>query len=122
PLGEIGVRGLLMAGVPVEEAKRAAAGWGGDRTFLFERDEHAPLFVWKTVWDTGRDAQEFFRAYNTMLQQRAAPAAGAQASESERAWREGGLLTRVRLEGDAVIVVRCAEADEPEAFRLASGR
>src|SRR5207237_9186725 len=60
PLGEIGVRGLLMSGVTNEDAKRAAAGWGGDRTFLFEREGRAPLFVWKTVWDTGRDAQEFF--------------------------------------------------------------
>jgi hypothetical protein len=121
PLGEIGVRGLLMAGVPVEEAKRAAAGWGGDRSFLFEREGHAPLFVWRTVWDTGRDAQEFFRAYNTMLQQRATPDAGA-ANESERAWREGVSLTRIRLEGDAVTIVRGAEADTPDALRLALGR
>jgi hypothetical protein len=121
PLGEVGVRGLLMAGVHEEEAKRAAAGWGGDRSFLFERDAHAPLFVWKSVWDTGRDAQEFFRAYNTMLQQRAAPVA-SQANESERVWREGGLLTRVRLEGEAVTILRCAEVDEPEASRLASGQ
>jgi hypothetical protein len=119
PLGEVGVRGLLMAGVPVEEARRAAAGWGGDRTFLFERDGHAPLFVWKTAWDTGRDAQEFFRAYNDLLATRAlaAPADG----DAERAWREGALVTRVRVEGDAVTVVRGAEADVAEAFKLAAG-
>jgi hypothetical protein len=121
PLGEIGVRGLLMAGIPVEDAKRAAAGWGGDRSLLFERDGHAPLFVWRTIWDTGRDAQEFFRAYNSMLQQRAAPGAVAS-NEFEREWREGGSLTRVHLEGDAVIIVRGAEADAPEALRLALGR
>ncbi|MDT7778374.1 MAG: hypothetical protein QOC99_886 [Acidobacteriota bacterium] len=122
PLGEIGVRGLLMAGVPVEEAKRAAAGWGGDRSFLFERDGHTPLFVWRTVWDTGRDAQEFFRAYNTMLQQRAASVDAGAVSESERVWRDGNLLVRVRLEGDGVTIIRAAEADAPDAFRLALGR
>ncbi|HWS88625.1 MAG TPA: hypothetical protein VN282_16745 [Pyrinomonadaceae bacterium] len=120
PLGEIGVRGLLLAGVSVEEAKRAAAGWGGDRSFVFEREGHAPLFVWRTAWDTPRDAQEFFRAYNQLLQQRAAP--GAAKSESEREWREGASVTRVRLEGDWVIVVRGAEADADEALRLSSGR
>jgi hypothetical protein len=119
PLGEVGVRGLLMAGVPSEEARRAAAGWGGDRTFLFEREGHAPLFVWKSVWDTARDAQEFFRAYNATLQPRATPG-DAQAGESERVWREGGLVTRVRLEGEAVTVVRCAEQDAADALRLAS--
>lgn len=121
PLGEIGVRGLLMAGVAADEAKRAAAGWGGDRSFVFEREGRAPLFVWKTVWDTTRDAQEFFRAYNEMLRQRAAPADGADA-DAARAWREGDAFTRVRIEGDSVTVVRGAEADSAEALRLARGR
>ena len=119
PLGEVGVRGLLMAGVSTEEARRAAAGWGGDRTFLFEREGHAPLFVWKTVWDTGRDAQEFFRAYNALLGGRAA--AASSEGDSERAWREGAVRTRVRVEGDSVTVVRGAEADVSDAFKLASG-
>jgi hypothetical protein len=121
PLGEIGVRGLLMAGVTVEEARRAAAGWGGDRSFVFEREGRAPLFVWKTTWDTQRDAQEFFRAYNEMLRQRAASVGDASAGD-ERVWREGDSFTRVRLEGDAVTVVRGAEADSAEALRLAQGR
>ena len=115
PLGEIGVRGLLMAGVHTDEARRAAAGWGGDRSFVFEREGRAPLFVWRTVWDTPRDAQEFFRAYNQMLQQRAAP--GDAKAEHEREWREGASVTRVRLEGDWVTVVRGAEADVDEALR-----
>lgn len=122
PLGEIGVRGLLMAGVGVEESKRAAAGWGGDRSFVFERDGHAPLFVWKTVWDKPADAQEFFRSYNTLLQHRANADSGAAQAESERTWREGNVLTRVRVEGDAVTVVRGAEADVAEAMRIAAGR
>lgn len=119
PLGEVGVRGLLLAGVPSEEARRAAAGWGGDRSLVFESEGRAPLFVWRTVWDSARDAQEFFRAYNTLLQQRAAPDSAGQ-GESERAWREGNSLTRVRLEGDSVTVVRGAEADAAEALKLAS--
>jgi hypothetical protein len=121
PLGEIGVRGLLLSGVTAEEAKRAAAGWGGDRSFVFEHEGRAPLFVWKTAWDTPRDAQEFFRAYNEMLRQRAAPAEGA-AAEAERVWRErDAVFTRVHIEGDAVTVVRGAEADAAEALRLAAG-
>ena len=78
-------------------------------------------FVWKTAWDTGRDAQEFFRAYNALLAGRAAAASSADGGDSERAWREGAVLTRVLLEGDAVTVVRGAEADVSDAFRLASG-
>ena len=119
PLGEIGVRGLLMSGVTSDEAKRAAAGWGGDRSFVFEREGRAPLFVWRTLWDTPRDAQEFFRAYNQLLQRSAAPGPAAL-DESEREWRVGNALTRVRLEGDAVTVVRGAEQDAAEALKLAT--
>lgn len=122
PLGEIGVRGLLMAGVPVEEAKRAAAGWGGDRTYLFEREAHAPLFVWKTIWDKQSDAQEFFKAYNALLVQRATADTAEPANDVERSWREGQVLTRVRIEGDTVTIVRGAEADVSDALRLALGR
>src|SRR5687767_14183994 len=121
PLGEIGVRGLLLAGVSADEAKRAAAGWGGDRSFVFEREGRAPLFVWRTTWDTPRDAQEFFRAYNELLRGRAAPGPEGD-SEGERAWREGERVTRVLLEGALVTVVRGAEADVSGALRLAAGR
>jgi hypothetical protein len=58
PLGEIGVRGLLLKGLARREAERAAAGWGGDRAYLFEREDggqSSPLFVWRTVWDTPPD-------------------------------------------------------------------
>ena len=122
PLGEVGVRGLLLAGVPAEEARRAAAGWGGDRTYLFEREGRAPLFVWKTVWDTGRDAQEFFRAYNALLAGRASAASSTTEGDVARAWREGAVLTRVRVEGDTVTIVRGAEADAASAMAIALGQ
>ena len=120
PLGEVGVRGLLLAGLAAEDAKRAAAGWGGDRAFLFEREGRAPLFVWRTSWDRPADAQEFFRAYNTILQQRAS--AESAGSDAERAWRDGPLLTRVRIEGDSVTVVRGADSDVSETSKLTFGR
>jgi hypothetical protein len=122
PLGEVGVRGLLMSGVPVEDSKRAAAGWGGDRTFLFEQDGHAPLFVWKTVWDTTRDAQEFYAAYNALEGQRASSDTGAKTNDSERSWHEGASETRVHIEGDAVTIVRGADADVADGMKLALGR
>ena len=113
PLGEIGVRGLLMAGVPFAEAARAAAGWGGDRAYLFEKAGGVPLFVWQTVWDRPADAEEFFAAYNRLRAR-----AGAKAIESPAAgdasravWQESGRVTLVRRAGDAVLIVRGAEQD-----------
>lgn len=120
PLGEIGVRGVLLAGVAVEEARRAAAGWGGDSAFVFEQEGRAPLFVWKTVWDRPEDAQEFFRAYNALKRRGGAE---ANATGAERVWPEGGgLVTLVRLEGDGVIIVRGGEEDARAALELALKR
>ena len=121
PFGEVGVRGLLMAGVSERDATRAAAGWGGDRAFLFERAGSAPLFVWKTVWDRPIDAEEFFNSYNSVRGR-----AGARGGESSTAgdvmqviWRESGRTTIVRRTGDSVIIVRGAEADVNAALGLA---
>jgi hypothetical protein len=122
PLGEIGVRGLLMAGVAEKDALRAASGWGGDRAFLFEREGSRPLFVWKTVWDKAADAEEFFNAYNASRARM-----GARADESsitanptaQMIRREPGRTTIVRRAGESVIVIRGAEADVNAALELA---
>ncbi|MCP3917834.1 MAG: hypothetical protein GY711_19995 [bacterium] len=51
PLGLLGLR----------FTNRAAAGWGGDRYVLLER-EGAALLAASTVWDSERDADEFLSA------------------------------------------------------------
>ncbi|HEX5709082.1 MAG TPA: hypothetical protein VFX96_17405 [Pyrinomonadaceae bacterium] len=127
PLGEMGVRGLLLAGVAAQEAERAAAGWGGDRAYVFEREGSPPLFAWRTLWDKPSDAAEFFRAYNSLL--RRTTRAGTDESEAQRGvgesqarevvWRDGALVIVVRLEADAVLILRGAEADVQSAARLA---
>ncbi len=123
PIGEIGVRGILMAGVAERDAIRAAAGWGGDRAYLFERgSDKQALFVWKTVWDKTVDAEEFFRAYNEMQKRRAGAQSGGeiiQGDVSQTIWREAGRVVIVRREGDAVVIVRGAETDATSALELA---
>ena len=118
PLGEIGVRGLLMAGVPPAEAARAAAGWGGDRAYLFEKEGRAPLFVWQTVWDKPSDAEEFFTAYNRLRSRAGAkPGESATAGDaSQTVWREAGRVTIVRRTGDRVLIIRGAEQDASAAI------
>lgn len=122
PLGEIGARGLLMAGVSEKDATRAAAGWGGDRAFLFERDGGQSIFIWKTLWDKNTDAEEFFRAYNEMEKARAGTqlsGSQSQGTASQSSWREGDHLVIVRRDNDAVIIVRGTEADASAALELA---
>jgi len=117
-MGEIGVRGVLLAGVPARDAARAAAGWGGDRAYLFEREGDASLFVWKSAWDKHTDAEEFYRAYNA-AQDRRKSAQATTNGESQMLWREDGHATLVYLNGDTVIILRGAEADLNTALEAA---
>jgi hypothetical protein len=118
PLGELGVRGLLLKSLPASEASRAASGWGGDRAYLFERARSAPLFVWKTLWDKPEEAAEFFRAYNVLCGKTGQQRDGAN-DPTLFTWRDGARLTLVRLEGDQVVVIRGAEADARGALEFA---
>jgi hypothetical protein len=46
------------------ESKRATEGWGGDRLNVYEgRKPGQQMIVHVSVWDTDRDAREFFDAY-----------------------------------------------------------
>jgi hypothetical protein len=122
PLGEIGVRGLLMAGVNRETAVRAAAGWGGDRAYLFERAQSAPLFVWKSVWDKQTDADEFFRAYNQLERARGSKAANDAAllaNSTQLLWTDGERFTIVERDGETVFIIRGSQQDVVPALKLA---
>jgi hypothetical protein len=110
PLGELGVRGLLLKSLASAEAIRAAGGWGGDRAYLFERAGSTPLFIWKTYWDQPGEAAEFFRAYNG-TRARSGESRDGKNDSSQVIWRDGLRLTIVRIEHDQVVIIRGAEAD-----------
>ncbi|HVR95938.1 MAG TPA: hypothetical protein VMW27_04945 [Thermoanaerobaculia bacterium] len=59
-LGEMGIR-ILLTGEDQsgrKTAETAAAGWGGDRFQVYEKDGRRVL-AWATEWDTEADAAEF---------------------------------------------------------------
>ncbi len=74
-LGELVVRAWLSTVLPDDVARRAAAGWGGDRAGIYSAaatttvhpDGGAPVviqppLVWMTIWDDGGEADDFARA------------------------------------------------------------
>lgn len=62
--GEIGL--FLVAAEHLKDdtvAKRAAAGWGGDRYTVYQSRKKAALVVQDCIWDTEQDALEWEQAY-----------------------------------------------------------
>jgi len=48
-----------------EDAIRVSEGWGGDRYIAFmDNNEKDISFAWLTVWDSEKDADEFFNFFN----------------------------------------------------------
>lgn len=125
PLGEIGIRGLLMRELTAEAAQKAASGWGGDRAYLFERDANSALFVWQTAWDRTEDASEFFRSFSSWSAGREGSQKVSETLEPAHAqnqvlWRDGLQIIFIKQTGDRVLVLRGAEADVQRAAQKLS--
>jgi hypothetical protein len=82
-LGEIGVASLLGGAASSRKlAKEAAAGWAGDRLRSYRNGSGKVLVVWRTLWETPRDAGEFRDALTLLLDERY-----GRAVQAGHAWR-----------------------------------
>ena len=78
-MGELSVRSLLRQDRgDRDRAATAAAGWGGDRFAVYEKEGGERLLVWVTDWDSAADAREFRTALAAQGHGWRAEAAGAQ--------------------------------------------
>lgn len=77
-LGEFGIRIFLREKLKDEEvAANAAAGWGGDRFVVYEK-ENKRVLAWITEWDTDADAAKFKAAAGKLGAEWKVEAAGAR--------------------------------------------
>lgn len=82
-VGEFAISTLLAMFLPDKaEAIKAAKGWAGDRLVVLESDAtpnsgKIPItFLWRLAWESERDAEEFYSAYQKALKQRYAGEVG----------------------------------------------
>lgn len=100
-VGEAGIYTLFWrrsngdAGSPISEANRSrsdsqlynyesrpSSGWGNDRLYTYAKGDKRG-YVWKTNWDTERDAREFRDAYLSTLKTEGATQRGAHTRRIE---------------------------------------
>ncbi|MFQ5792782.1 MAG: hypothetical protein ACE5JI_20120, partial [Acidobacteriota bacterium] len=58
-VGEFFIRVLLEALLSGNQARQAAAGWGGDSYAVWKTSNGSYRLLWRTVWDSDHDAGEF---------------------------------------------------------------
>jgi hypothetical protein len=104
--GEFGYSLLLDEFVREEAVSRAAAaGWGGDRYALYENSKSGQVAVAQvSVWDTERDAREFFDAYTRRTSLRYGVEAQTL-SPTQRAWQTPAGAAKLTLDGLRVTVL-----------------
>ena len=64
--GEYFIMIVLARHIPIEEAKLAAEGWAGDK-FAYYKDDGDYFFMWKIVWDSSKDRDEFLSAFKNLV-------------------------------------------------------
>jgi hypothetical protein len=64
--GELFIILFLARHIPVDEARVAAQGWGGDN-FAYYKKHNEYFFEWKTTWDTTTDADQFINALESLF-------------------------------------------------------
>ncbi|MEK7432180.1 MAG: hypothetical protein AABZ74_03520 [Cyanobacteriota bacterium] len=59
-LGEFAINNWLLEYNDQKTSEKASSGWGGDKYAFFSKNDKENIFVYKSVWDTDKDAVEFF--------------------------------------------------------------
>ncbi len=71
-LGELMVRCLFSQFLGSRDAAVVASGWDGDRFVAYRMGDEV-AFIWATVWDSYKDAQEFYEKYGQILSMKYGP-------------------------------------------------
>jgi hypothetical protein len=103
-------------------AKTASEGWDGDRyTAWADKASGSVTVVWVTVWDSAKDAQEFYATYGDLVGKRVLGKTWEKRPETVRYTdTANGHVTGLDLSGTKVVVVLNAPAERAEAL-LAAG-
>jgi hypothetical protein len=100
---------------PLNYNSTPSDGWDGDRLVVYTNDaaaENETGYVWKTVWDSEQDAEEFVTAYRELLKYNGA----AEVDGHANTWRidEGGFddAFYVEQQGDTVVIVNAPSVEQ----------
>jgi hypothetical protein len=118
--GELDLRLILTQLTNATRGVRGAAGWGGDRWALLEKDGQQALVI-KSVWDTESDARTFFDTFGLAMKNRFPTAKEDEASAARQALTASGYASEIRRNAATVVVVISFDRPTAEAIAAAVG-
>jgi hypothetical protein len=92
------------------ESRRAAAGWAGDRTAVYESPKGEVLYISLSAWDTENDAREFFDTYVKRTQLRY-PVGASSSTTGVQMFRTSEGVVAIELRGTRVTIVEGVTAE-----------
>jgi hypothetical protein len=114
-LGELYTQVLFRQHLSFARAGKPSRGWDGDRLHFYRSGDGKgddSALVWRSVWDTDRDAQEFAAAYRKVLERKLGAAPGAESPDEPGADDTHSFIlsgergaAAVRVEGLDVLIV-----------------
>jgi hypothetical protein len=114
-LGELGWR-IYFKTCGYDRPEQAAAGWGGDRFWAWERGGQV-LTATATTWDSDGDARRFRDAYEATLAARFPGAVATADGDGLRLVRAGGRLLALERRGRDVDVIDGVTAGDLPTLR-----
>jgi len=104
-----------QARLDISDAQTASAGWGGDRyTVYYNAQTDATVLVLKTIWDTGRDADEFNTAFRKYAGMRFGNP-GAASSDSV-SWSFSGGYSEFHIQSQETDWILAPDAETTQAI------
>ena len=110
-LGEFVLYLHLKEFISEQQAKWGAQGWDGDHVELFENPDGKLTLVLRSVWDSEKEADQFFKAYAKLINQRypgaqLVPGGGSTRSgERTLQWVSENNRIFLRLNGSRVEII-----------------
>lgn len=95
----------------------ATQGWDGDKMYVYENSANETGYVWKLVWDSPAQAQEFAAAYEDLLSHWGGTEVSESAGTSTWEIEEASPFTdafRVQVEGDTVTITNAPTVEDVE--------
>ncbi len=115
-VGEFYLRMFLASQLTSSQAAEAAEGWGGDLLRIYQHDETGDIaWVWRIVWDSFDDAQEFATAYTAWAQAR------FPTPLNSPCWVGENEVSCIIAEEDATVIAFAPDLDMAQTLALIAG-